>query len=525
MDSPIDTAKRLNNRAQVRLGKREQNIEQRRDTAPPTGATYKGYLADEELHIVRTFQGERATSNLLTNAGLDAGDSLEWIDRANAFDTMPRYTPEPDLDPVIPEPDPVWGILIKRRAYIGSVSVNIPPRPPRYSDPVPASWSMVYRSTTYQRNAINNWDRSATVRYCEGTSLELCGVEHSNKDRDPYCRRSLADWRFIPQDNRVELGLPGNRCHFSFAIKAKPGQVSYGGYLPLGGIVIGCLAFSPDGLEAVPSSPPYTLPRLYYKADNPEYGPGQAPPGEAYLSCDVEQGPEVDLGWELVEVLPFSDYVPSKLIDPGFPGGTAIIPQYESQYWLVTPQATTLVATVEDGYYPPEFETPRGFPKATTVLLGAEENAIHIDFKISEPDFIEETTSIVLKHLQFRGAVAEVEESDSWRRLFTNSTTNKPLPGETSHPCISAFQAFADANIDERERRLIRTPPITPEELKAGKTVDLKIWRLVDQEVCNISPEPDEIKQLTLPPFSEAAIGVDPQDEYNWGIVGFVVYG
>lgn len=512
----------LADRSRSRAVKRRA-LEQAGQQSIPVSATYKDYQADQEMHVVTTSQGDQAVGQLLTGAGLDAGDSLEWIDSASAVDAMPRYKPTPKPDLVEPDPEPIWAVLLKRRAYVATKEVYLPPQEAEYSDPVPASWSMVYRSTTFQAVAIAGWDPQAPIRYCEGTSLQLCG-RPGHPDRDPYCRNTLADWRFIPQANRVTLGLPGDRCHYSFA-RAAPGEVSYGGYLPLGGIVIGCFAFSPNGETAAPTSPPYTLPRLYYKLDNPAYGAGEAPPGEAYLSCDLAQGGEVDLGWELVEVIPFSDYVPPRLTRPAFPGGVIQVPQYETQYWLFTAQGAIPVLTVEDYYYPPEAGRPQGYPRSTSVLMAIDQQGtIHLDFKIDASDLDSETVAIDLKHLQYKGSITEVAQSQSWRRLVANSPTESPLPGSVSHACVATYQAIPHVNISEYEQQLIQTPVLTTAELKNGKTVELQIWRLPPGDSCSLNTQPDQVRTIVIPPFDPASIGYTSQDQYLWNIAGFVAY-
>lgn len=518
--TPAEIAKLAADRARIRalVARAERQNSMIQDAA----GTYAGYDADNEQHLVRTPSGIQPVQHLLTNAGLDKGDPVEF--QNGALDAMPRTKPQPKPEPPSQDPDPVWSVLVKRRAFVRTGSAFIPPVEAEYSDPVPALYSMIYYSRRHSPDGLPElWDQSEQRRYCRGTSDLLCGSHYTdpltNRNSDPYCRTSLAPWRLVPEANQAATAFAQNGCHYAFAIKYPNPPYEYGW---LGGIVIGCWTFASDGIAAVPTEPPIALPEVHLKVEND----GSLPPQENFLACDTEQGAEIDMQWEFIEAIKLADYVPPKLTRPPYPGGTFSYAVYESQFWLVTPRGSTKILTVPDWVTEGITVIPQSFEVDVSALIAINEaGTAHIDFKIIPIDDKGDTQPVELRHFQAQGGSSrETEKSGSWRRLLTNSTTDQPLMGTYSHPCVKSYQAMPGANILETDRKLIRTPSLTSVDFQKGIVTTFNVWGLPEQAACSLPTEPEITEQLLLPPFDPKSVGYDERDETGIQIMGFVAY-
>lgn len=501
-----------------------QAAEQEKKRPSNESATYDRYDAETETHYVYPNQ---PVKNLLTNTGLLKGQPVEFDN--GALDDTPRAKPKPKRRKKKPLPEPVWAFLIKRRAYVTTEPQYVPPKPDEYSDPTPATFYMIYYSSTFQGGAISSWNPGYDKRYCEGGSEQLCGKEYGNPltnlDRDIYCRTLPVHWLAVPDANFQSLGLPGRRCHYAIAIEL-------GGVRGLvGGIVIGCLAPASDGISEPPTDPPYGFPVVNYKVRNPLYPSGSyAPPGERYLACSVEQGDEVDMGWTQIEIIPFSEYVPPQLISPASPGGVYESDIFETQYWLVTNQGAVKVCAVDDVIYPEEFRAigQDSSERISNVYLAVDEQGkIHVDLKILNPNFGEGAPfEVSLKHYQVIGlGVSEVTSSESWRQKFTNSLTDTPLPGTPLHPCADFYQASPLVNLALQDNKLIQSPLVySLADFRDGKPLSLQVWQLPSGPVCSLEFEPDRRLDLPIVAFDDASIETAPSDAAPLSLVGVIAY-
>jgi hypothetical protein len=524
MPDPGEIAKRQAERARIqafnrqRLRWQEENL--RANGRVGSGAEYLGYDADAETHLVDTAQGVRPVRDLLTNAGLNSGDKIEWI--GSTLDAMPRHKPEPEDDPQLGEDEPVWGVLIRRRAKTGTTTKYYPPREPQYSDPVPASWNMLYiakNELVFNASAFAKWDASNQRRYGFGYTLLGCGGTSSDslyrRDQDPYCRESYTDWKFVLDLNLRGIATGGApACHLRQAIPYTVDGSIWTGV----NFVIGALVFSPDGVSQVPTLPTGAFPQFWNKVRNPEYPLGgfvSAPPGQRYLDCDDIKGAEIDMLWELLEIIPVSDYVPTRLIREGYPGGVGTFPKYENQYWLFTATGTTLVFSVPDYNAP---DSPTSSAKPQQVWLSVNEQGIfQVDAKIGEPAFSEDEISFTFHkyHFEVQGGVsAQVTTSKSWRRQFTNSLTENPLPGD-SHPCVSRYQAERGTNILENLQRITQVEYFDNSQIQQGGAVELRVWSYPSDAVCTLPGEATTTLTLTLPPFDTRSIELESGDFWN----------
>lgn len=393
------------------LKRQQQILEQIEVSQLPAEATYTGYDADSETHLVQTNRGVQPVKDLLTNAGLNSGDPIELIN--GALDAMPRHKPTPDVI----------------QPWVNPIQLG-------------ACWCG-YRRESGQKQCFT-MDRQLG---CGGTS----GDALFRRDQDPYCRESFPEWKFVLDSNRRGLATGGApACHLQLAI-----PLSADGSLWIGvNFVIGIFTFSTSVSEGF-------FPQFWRKVPNPRYGGYvAAPPGERYLDCREAKGEEFDMQWELLETIPVSDYVPSKLIRPAYPGGSSSFPQYESQYWLVTATGSTKVLTVPDFNLPEDAVSRR---KPQQVWLSVDEQGVfQVDTKIGEPDANADNYTDTKIHFEVQGGVAvEVPESRSWRRLLTNNLTDTPLEGE-AHPCVSTYQGESGINVAEIDRKVVRISPTTP---------------------------------------------------------------
>ncbi len=526
MDKPEEIAKRQADKARILALKRQQQLLQ--SLAPEmtgaTGATYVGYDAERETHLVEAGQGIQPVRDLLTNAGLNAGDSVEWL--GGALDAMPRHQPQELDDPPLGELEPVWGVLINKRAKIGTRTRFFPPSPAEYSDPVPASYNVLYISGNpafFSEANFARWDAATERRYGFGYTLLGCGGTSSDalfrRDQDPFCRQFGLGWKFALDQNLRSLATGGApACHLRQAVPLTADGSIYTGV----NFVIGALAFAADGESGGPSIPTDSFPRFWRKVINPAYGGfNQAPPGQRYLDCDEVKGEELDMQWQELETIQASEYVPSKLIKPPYPGGSATFPQYENQYWLVTAIGATKVFTVPEFN---AFDNPRSEPKPTTVLLSVDEQgAFLVDFKIGEPVEMGEDLNFTATkaHVEVQGGtVLSVSQSRSWRRLLANSLSEEPLSGEI-HPCVVAYQANNQINLSEQTQRIVRLV-LERQQFVVGGSVNLEVWSFPNNAACVLPNLPQETLTLTLPPFDPRSIEVGSDD--FWNIVGVVAY-
>lgn len=92
--------------------------QQQKDLEPLTPVvTYEGYDADSEQHLVRGINGVQGVKQMLTTAGLDAGDRVEFQD--GALDSTPHYKAARTDEPVLADRELTWGVAYNRHAYIG----------------------------------------------------------------------------------------------------------------------------------------------------------------------------------------------------------------------------------------------------------------------------------------------------------------------------------------------------------------------------------------------------------------------
>lgn len=527
---PEEIAKRAADKARILALKRQQQRQreevERANGRIGSGASYVGYDADAETHLVQTERGIQTARDILTNAGLNSGDPVEFI--GGALDAMPRYKPEPEDDPVLGEPEPVWGVLIRRRAKIGIKTRYIAPSPPRYSDPVPASYNVLYISKNplvFSEVSFARWDQREKRRYGFGYTLLGCGGTSSDallrEDQDPYCREGYSDWKFALDSNLRGLATGGApACHLRQAV-----PLTADGSIWVGvNFVIGAFAFASDGVSGPPVILEGAFPQFWHKVVNPLYPAGgfnQAPPGERYLECDDVHGEEIDMMWEQLEIIQTSEYVPPYMTKPPYPGGSVSAPQYENQYWVVTATGATKAFTVPE-YNP--FDSLESYAKGTTALLSTNEQGVfQIDVKIEEPVESGEDLNFTPTKSHFEvqgGAVVSLPESRSWRRLLANSLTDSPLPGE-AHPCVSRYQADPQINLSEQSQRIVRLA-LERAKLLQGGGFNLEIWSYPNDAACNLPQAPQETLTLTLPPFDPRSIEVADGD--FWNIVGVAVY-
>lgn len=527
--NPEEIAKRQADRARIQSLKRQQqrsSEEHLRASEANSGAAYVGYDADSEAHLVETSRGIQPVRDLLTNAGLNSGDPIEFL--GGALDAMPRYKPQPEDDPPLGEPEPAWGVLIVRRAKVGTKTRFYPGSEARYSDPVPASYNVLYICKNPQFFSEKNfamWNAAEERRYGFGYTLIGCGGTSGDallrRDQDPYCREGYSEWKFALDSNLRGLATGGApACHLRQAVPYSADGTIWTGV----NFVIGAFVFAADGVSGGPSISEDALPQFWHKVRNPAYplsGFVQAPPGERYLNCDDAKGEEIDMMWQQLEIIPVSDYVPSKMTKPPYPGGSVTLPQYENQYWLMTATGATKVLSVP-GFNP--FDSIESDTKPTTALLSVnEQGTFLVDFKIGEPVVTEEDIDFTPTKSHFEvqgGTVLSVPESRSWRRLLANSLTEEPLPGG-SHPCISRYQADPQINIAEESQRIVRLY-LEKDKLLQGGSSNLEIWTYPNDAACTLPFAPQETLTLTLPPFDPRSIEL--ADEEIWNIVGVAVY-
>jgi hypothetical protein len=390
-------------------------------TADSSRATYGDYDADLETHQAQTDVGTKIVDVLLTNGGLATGDEIELV--AGAADDIPRPRSSPQVDPVLGGTEPKAVALVKRRSLNRIETGYQSPHPAEYSEPVPAQWSLIYSAGNYIPDA---WDRSQQKRYTPGGSNELCGSDYGD-DYDTFCRTgfSTTSWANIPDANVLDFGYGGYRCHFSFLVFVD------GFYQSYGGIVVGIITPSPDGIEAVPDTPLAPFPTVQYRIRNPAslFDPNVP----RWLGC----GEEKDMQWRLVEAIQVGGYTPPQIVIPAFPGGYQSTSYYQQEFWLVSSDA----APVKVFSLPDTLADGRGSKDITAWLALDEQGVTHVDFKI-------QGSPVQLKHFQVQGqTVTQVAQSASWRKALTNSPTNDPLPSVETTPCVALYQYFPTLNI------------------------------------------------------------------------------
>lgn len=512
-----DFAKLNADRIRRRSAKRE--IEQLSSfKEQPDTAEISGFDADSESYLVRANGQQLSLNTPLTNAGVTVGDRVELIPNARAFDSTPR-TRQPAADEPVLGIDEPWGVLIEKRAFIGTESIDRPPREAEYSDPVPATWSLVYRWVEIA-GVIEYvpWQPSAPVRY--GTASDERFTPRFN-ETDPYCRYNTLPWTFIPQEYLYQSTRGPFFCKVTYV--GPPAGLDGSGYRrSTSELIIGSLAFSPDGVDAVPTDADrlYDFPRVSLRASALNPSP---PPTFIYAACPTEP-PEDEFiyEWELVEVLPFTDYVPPQLVRPAHPGGVETIDKFSTEYWLFSNEGTFKIATIPDSYHP---ENPDGERPDISVFFAVDANGkYYLDLKVRRSDW--ETGFITeqeLLHYEIVGGAAnEVDEGNSWRRRLTNTLLTTPLPGEDFHPCVGQFLNQRNVVLFETERRLLRTFSVTPTSLQAGASGELQAWNLTDTPTCQLAPTADRTQVLSLTPFSPELINFDPRE--RWTIVDFVAH-
>jgi hypothetical protein len=486
---------------------------------PADSAEVAAFDADSESYVVRA-NGQNVTVNQpLSNAGVTVGDLVELIPSARAFDSTPRTRQPITDDPVLGIDEP-WGVLIEKRAFIGTESIDRPPREAEFSDPVPASWCLVYRWVELA-GVIEYipWDPSAQVRYANFPDERF--TQRFNED-DPYCRYTVMPWTFIPQQNLYQSLRGRFFCKVTYT--GPPAGIDGSGYRrATSEMLIGSIAFSPDGVDAVPTDADriYNFPRVALRSSALNPSP---PPTFIYAACPLEPDPETEFEyeWELVEVIPFTDYVPPQLLSPAHPGGIETIEKFSTEYWLFSNEGTFKIVTIPDTYHP---ENPEGERPDITPFFAVDANGkFYLDLKVRrfdlETGFI--TEQELLHYEIVGGAANEVDEGQSWRRRLTNTLLTVPLPGEDFHPCVAQYLNQKNVVLFETERRLLRTFSVTPATLQAGVSGTLQAWNLTDTPTCQIAPTPDRTQVLSLTPFSPELINFLPQE--RWSIVDFVAH-
>lgn len=507
---PREIAKLQADRNQIR-GQiyRQQIADARVKKLTELPADYVGYDAETERHLVTQGDTVKAVTQNLTNAGLSAGQPVEFID--GAMDSTPVVRRPGVPEPVPPAPEPKWAVVLKHRRFVRTQIVYEPARPERYSDPVPALWYMTYISTTVQTEARENWNPlPGRKRYTEGYSIEMCGPASDFND-DPYCRRGFGTiWNRRVDEYFTQVNFFSGYCHLGLAGSGtlNSGEIIY---FRWGGVVIATLEFSPDGLSAMPAEASQPLPEVFYKnsGETCEYG----------LENDTMA--PLDMGWELLEVLPLTDYQPPRLIDPGYPGGSTPVDLFETVYWLWTNQGLKQVAIVQDSY----LNRASGYPPSVDALASIDEQGtFYLDLRIERlalNEFEVFVTEVNLEHYQGEQFVTE---SVSWRRNWANYVT-QPSGLTYSHPCVDRFDADKTVNIAERDGRMFRTVTPTLAEIQEGVAVSTEIFRLAGgATTCDIFT-PDETTSFNLPPFDVALLEMSEKDSLQVESVVYYVEG
>ena len=471
---------------------------------------YLGYDADAESHLIVNRE-VKSIRQLLTNAGLAIGDPVAFTQGAEALDSTPRIRqPDDELPPIYPGTTPTWGALIRCREFAGTVTAYSEPVAARYTDPVPASWFISFMADFSRPSNFGSWSTSALPRYIFGRSPWLCASSATSlyDSYDPYCRFGLLGWNFRP---------PTLYYGGSFGFGQTPGYCHLDLYNPnigrFNSIVIASYAFSPDGVDALPTVSPTDLPRIYNRL-----------PG---VLCSTAHGSQIDMQWYRLETTKMSDYVPPQLDRPAFPGGITEIDTYKTTYSVLTDSGLIRVAEVLDQFG--EGFTSAGTQRAHTALLSATPGGVlSLDLKIVTQQQVGDPIRSVEHYEIAGGVVSQVDTSRSWRRNWANTTSETPLPYTSEQsPCLLSYLTFEEANIDEAKGLIYLSSIPTLAELTSGTAVEVSQYdanTITDQGIVFCSIENLETLQVDVQ-ATDVLNQLDIKDRETCQVIGFVYVG